>query len=173
MRVNTGDCMRISLIAALSLNHVIGKNNQLPWHMPNDLAHFKELTVGKPVIMGRKTFESIGKPLPKRRNIIITRDKAFTVKGAEVVHSLEEALQKTQNEVEVQIIGGTEIYTQALPFATHMDLTIIDTEIEGDTYFPQWNKTEWREITREDFTKDDEHPYDYHFITYERIQKIK
>jgi len=163
--------MRISLIAALSLNHVIGKNNQLPWHMPNDLAHFKELTLGRPVIMGRKTFESMGKLLPKRRNIIITRDKNFTIKGAEVVHSLEEAFQKTQNEVEVQIIGGAEIYTQALPFATHMDLTIIDTKIEGDTYFPQWNKEEWQEIAREDFVKDDEHAYDYHFITYERIQK--
>lgn len=133
--------MKIILIAALSENRVIGKDNKLIWHIPDDLKHFKEKTSGHPVIMGRKTFESIGRLLPNRTNIIITRDKEYKVEGALIVHSLDEAISTAQKntEKEVFIIGGGQIFEQAIKIADKLYLTIIEGEFEGDAFFPDYS----------------------------------
>ena len=160
--------MIISFVVAMGKNKVIGKNNSLPWTMPADMKHFKDLTSGKPVIMGRKTFESIGKPLPKRINIIITRDKDYDAQNCTVVHSIDEALEAAKNATEVMVIGGAQIYKEFLPKANRMYLTIIDADFQGDTYFPKYDVTEWEETAYEEHEKDTENPYDYTFITLER-----
>lgn len=128
----------ISLIVAHDNNRVIGLNNEMPWHLPGDLAYFKEKTMGKPIIMGRNTFESIGRPLPGRRNIIITRNKAYEAAGAEIVHSLEEALELTKDAEEQMVIGGEQIFKEALPLADRLYITKIDHSFEGDTFFPSY-----------------------------------
>ena len=161
--------MKVSIIAAVSKNRVIGNENRLPWHLPEDLKHFKQLTLGKPIIMGRKTYESIGKPLPGRHNIIVTRDKKFTADGCTVVHSLEDAINAGKPAEEVMIIGGATIYEQALPMSQHLYLTLIHKSFEGDTFFPEWNENEWNEIEREDFTTDENTGFNYSFVTLERI----
>ncbi|MEK6578809.1 MAG: dihydrofolate reductase, partial [Bdellovibrionota bacterium] len=148
--------MKISLIAALSKNRVIGKENQLPWRIPEDLKRFKEITLGKPVIMGRKTFVSIGHILPNRPNIIVSRQTGFQVEGAEVVSSLNEAFERARtypNSNEVMVIGGAEIYKQAIELADRLYLTEIHSEIAGDSYFPHWDEARFREVTREDRSK--------------------
>ena len=127
----------ISLIAAMGGNRVIGNNNSMPWRLPKDLAYFKKLTLGNTVVMGRKTFESIGKPLAGRKNIILTRDKGYTREGCLVVHSIEEALKEIKDEQESFIIGGGEIYSIFLPYANKLYITYIDHEFQGDTYFPE------------------------------------
>ncbi|MBS7345731.1 MAG: dihydrofolate reductase [Caryophanon sp.] len=128
----------ISLIVAHDAKHVIGKDNAMPWHLPGDLQYFKAQTIGKPVIMGRKTFESIGRPLPGRRNIVITRNRAYEAEGIETVGSLQEALSLTREADEQMIIGGEQIFTEALPLADRLYITHIDTTFEGDTFFPQY-----------------------------------
>lgn len=128
----------IKLIAALSKNQKIGQNNQMPWHIPKDLEYFKRVTNGHPILMGRKTFESIGRPLPNRRNIILTQNKAYKVEGVEVIHSFKEALFLCQNLNEVFIIGGGEIYSLFLPYADELYLTLIHQSVEGDTNFPDF-----------------------------------
>lgn len=167
--LNISHPQKISIICALAKNFVIGNKNQLPWHLPADLRHFKELTLGKPIIMGRKTFESIGKPLPQRRNIIITHNTNFNFSGCEAVHSLEEALTLAKNDNEIMIIGGANIFAQALPLARRMYLTILDQDFEGDAYFPKWNEQEWKIIERIDCQPDEKNPYHYSFLTLERI----
>ncbi len=142
----------ISLIAGMARGRVIGVENTLPWHLPDDMKHFKQTTLGKPVIVGRKTFESIGKPLPGRKNIIVTRDKHFQQAGCDIANSLEQAIQLAGDVPEIMIIGGAEIYRLALPLATKMYLTFIDITINGDAFFPEWNNAEWQETTRQDFT---------------------
>ena len=142
--------MIISLIAAIGKNKVIGKNNSLPWNLPVDLKRFKELTKGKPVIMGRKTFESIGKPLPERKNIIITRDKTYKAEGCITVNSKEEALKAAKGSEEIMIIGGEQIFKEFMPIANKMYLTFIDKEFDGDAYFPAYNAKEWKETFREE-----------------------
>jgi|TARA_Y100000310_G_scaffold105294_1_gene103705 dihydrofolate reductase len=141
--------MMISLIAAMGRNRVIGKDNSLPWKLPEDMKRFKELTSGKTVIMGRKTFESIGRPLPNRKNIIITRDQNYKAEGCIVVHSVEDALKNADNN-EVMVIGGAQIYDLFLSKANKMYLTLIDHDFEGDAYFPEYNKDEWKEVSREE-----------------------
>lgn len=136
--------MTISIIVAVAKNNVIGKDNKLPWHLPEDLKHFKELTSGHTVIMGRKTFESIGRPLPNRKNIVISRNENFKANDMEVVHSIEQALDLTKNEDEVFIIGGAEIYKQALLLVNKIYLTRINKDYEGDAYFPELGP-EWKE----------------------------
>jgi dihydrofolate reductase len=168
-----GEFMRISLIAALTPLRVIGKNNQLPWHMPADLQYFKKVTLGKPVIMGRKTYESIGRPLPGRKNIIITRQKNFSVPAqCEIFSSVEEALEvlkkNNKNYQEVFVIGGSEIFAHTLPLADYLYLTFIDADITGDTYFPDWDNTLWQEIFRENHLKDAENIYNYSFVVFEK-----
>ena len=159
--------MTISLIAAISRNGVIGKGDGLPWYLPADLRHFKELTLRKPVIMGRKTFETMGKPLEKRRNIILTRDKDYKIEGAEVVHSLQEALRLSSGEPEVMVAGGATVYEQVLPYADRMYLTFIHQDFEGDTRFPEYDEKVWIEREREDHSAN-EHPYAFSFVLLER-----
>lgn len=161
--------MFISLIAAMGHNRVIGRNNQMPWHLPADFKHFKNITMGKPIVMGRKTYESIGRALPGRRNIIITHNLNLQIKECEVVHSLEEAMQLLTNETEVFIIGGANLFTQALPFANRLYLTLIEEDFVGDTYFPSFHAKEWQEIKRENFKADARNTYDYQFITLDRL----
>ncbi len=162
--------MIISLIAAVSENGVIGKGDGLPWHLPPDMQHFKQSTMGKPVVMGRKTFETLEKPLPGRTNIIVTRQANYNQDGCVVVHSLEEAYQAAGDAEEVMIAGGAAIYKAALPVADRMYLTRIHETFEGDVFFPDFNWREWREVEREDYSDSDQ-PYDYSFVTYERKKK--
>jgi dihydrofolate reductase len=158
----------MTLIAAVARNGVIGKDNVLPWHLPEDLKHFKQLTTGQAVIMGRKTWESLPerfRPLPGRLNIVVTRNPAYRAEGATVVSSLAEA-EKVGAGKTAYIIGGAELYTHALPFAQHMVLTEIDADVEGDAYFPSYDHAEWREVSRQQGTSSD--GLRYAFITYER-----
>jgi dihydrofolate reductase len=158
----------LAIIAALSRNRVIGKDNQLPWRLPADLKHFKAVTLGKPVIMGRKTFESIGKPLPGRANIVVSRDPHFHADGIAVAHSLDDALAQAHAAPEIMLIGGAQLYAQALPRAQRLYLTLIDTDIEGDAHFPDYDPSDWRETAREDHAADVNNPYPYSFVVLER-----
>ncbi len=157
----------IKIIVAVSKNGVIGSNNQLIWKLSSDLKRFKELTTNNTVVMGRKTYESIGRPLPNRRNIIITRNSDYSVDGCEIVSSLEEALMLSNNNC--FIIGGGEIYKQSLEVADKIYLTLVDKEFEGDTTFPELGK-DWAELNRDDFESDDKNEYNYSFIEYERYE---
>ena len=159
----------ITLIAAMAHNRVIGINNTLPWDLPADMRHFREQTMGKPILMGRKTFDSIGRPLPGRQNIVVTRDNSVQIEGCDVVHSIEEALQVARDAPEVIVMGGESFYQQLLPQADRLLLTMIDLEIDGDAWFPQWNESEWQETGREDHTIDEKNHWSYSFVTMERI----
>lgn len=161
--------MQIAIIAALANNNVIGNNNKLPWHLPADLKHFKEITLGKPIIMGRKTYESIGKALPGRRNIVITRDVNWQCADCEIYHSLREVLSAVKECDEVMVIGGAEIYQEVLPLADKMYLTFIHYDFIGDTYFPNWNPDEWQEIEHADYPADEKNPYPYSFVVLQRL----
>lgn len=160
--------MIITIVVAISENHVIGKDNKLLWRLPNDLKHFKEITTGHTIIMGRKTYDSVGKPLPNRRNIVITR-QAITIPGCEVVNSLDAALALCTNENEVFIVGGAEIYKQAIKLTDRIYLTIVRKNFEGDSFFPEINKDEWKEVSHEDHEPDHKNPLPYSFITLERV----
>lgn len=160
--------MTISLIAAMADNRVIGIDNTLPWHLPADLRHFKKITMGKPILMGRKTYESIGKPLPGRTNIIVTTDRGYQAPGCIVVHSIDEALGATQESEEVMVIGGASFYEQLLPRADRLYLTLIHADFAGDAYFPDIDPTQWREIGRTDGEPDETNPYRYSFVVLER-----
>jgi dihydrofolate reductase len=162
--------MKLSLIVAVAENGVIGHNNQLIWHLPNDLKQFKRLTTGHCIIMGRKTFESIGKPLPNRTSIIISRNTDFQVEGCITVSSLENAIlaaKKIENE-EAFVIGGAEIYRLALPIIDKIYLTEVHHAYEGDTLFPTIDKTIWKETHREDFEIDEKHKFKYSFVEMEK-----
>ncbi|MFI5157863.1 MAG: dihydrofolate reductase [Sphingobacteriales bacterium] len=159
--------MTVSIIVAIGENHAIGKNNQLLWHMPNDLKHFKDITSGRTIIMGRKTFDSVGKPLPRRRNIVVTRQD-ITIPGCEVVKSIEDGLALCKDEDEVFIGGGAEIYKLAMHLTDRIYLTIIHKSFDADTFFPEIDKSEWKEVKREDFEPDEKNPLPYSFITLER-----
>lgn len=163
--------MIISLIVAMAQNRVIGRDNALPWRLPADLHYFKHTTLGKPIVMGRKTFESIGKPLPGRANIIITQDKNYHAAGCWVVHSIDEALRVTQSNAEVMVIGGAKLFEQMLPRATRIYLTEIHQDIPGDTYFPELNRAAWRETQRIDCAPDEKNPYAYSFVVLEKAPK--
>ncbi len=161
----------INVIVAKASNNVIGAKNELIWHLPNDLKHFKNLTSGHPIIMGRKTFESLGRPLPNRTNIVITRDKNWQGENVEKEFSLEKAIESAKkiNE-DIYIIGGGNIYKQAMEFADVLYITEVHHEFEGDTYFPEIDEEIWEEVDRENFMKDEKHPYAYSYVTYKRIQ---
>jgi dihydrofolate reductase len=158
----------ISIIAAMAENRVIGINNTLPWRLPADLRHFRQLTTGHHVIMGRRNYESIGSPLPDRTNIIVTRNPSYQAPGCQVKHSLVDALQNTQNDPEVFIIGGAEIYRQAIGDADRIYLTLVHAEISGDTFFPELDARKWHEISRTRHEADEKNPYAYSFVTYDR-----
>lgn len=160
--------MKISFVVAMDKNRIIGANNQLPWNLPADLAHFKRLTLNKPVVMGRKTYESIGRPLPQRRNIIVTRNPDYAAEGCEVFTSLDAALAHLKNEEEVMVIGGGELFTQVLPQASTLYLTIVDAKVDGDVYFPDWNANEWQEVESQFNQADEKNPFNYTFLTLKR-----
>lgn len=166
--------MKLALIWAMARNRTIGRNNALPWYLPEDLKYFKRVTLGKPVIMGRKTWESIGRPLPGRTNIVITRDAAFQADGVRVVHSLEQALALAEKIClldggdEAIVMGGAEIYALALPHADRLYLTQVHADVEGDAHFPPLDLTQWHELGREDFAAQGPNPYDYSFLILER-----
>ena len=153
----------LSIIVAMSENRVIGHHNQIPWHLSADLKHFKRITTGHCVIMGRKTFESIGKALPNRQNIVITRQKNYQAHRTEVTHSLERALRLSKSQ-ETFIIGGSTLYQEALPQITQIYLTLVHTTVTGDTFFPEVDWQAWEEIKREDYCADQKNPYDYSFL---------
>lgn len=160
--------MRLSLIAALADNRVIGRGNALPWRLSADLKHFKALTLGKPVLMGRRTFGSIGRPLPGRHNIVVSRDPAFRAEGCTVVRSVQEALEAAAGSEEVMVIGGAQLYAQLLDRADRMYLTLVHAEVEGDAWFPEFDRGQWREVGRDDFCADQDNEYDYSFIVLDR-----
>jgi len=169
------DDMKLALIWAMSRNRVIGRNNALPWHLPEDLRYFKHVTMGKPIIMGRKTWESIGRPLPGRTNIVITRAADYAVpEGVRVVNSLDAAINLAEKICliegidEALVIGGAEIYAQALPKADRLYLTQVHAEVAGDAYFPEIDLEQWQELGREDFAASGHNPYDYSFVVLER-----
>lgn len=160
----------ITIIAAIAENNALGKNNQLIWHLPADLKRFKKTTLNHCVIMGRKTFESLGKPLPNRTNTLITHDKNYKAEGCIVVNSLKEALQLALKEDENPfILGGAEIYKQAMPFADKLDLTFVHHKFDADVFFPEIDKKIWKETSREDFKADEKNKYNYSFVTFERL----
>lgn len=158
----------ISMIAAMSHNNVIGKDGDMPWHLPNDLRHFKEVTSGNPILMGRKTYQSIGKPLPNRRNIVLTRDKSFHAEGVEVIHSLNEVEPLMHEADEFFVIGGATIYEQLMHLAERLYITKIDATFEGDTYFPQINDEVWHVVNEKAGVLDEKNHYEHTFYTYER-----
>lgn len=149
-------------------NRLIGNNNQLPWHLPADFAHFKSVTMGKPVIMGRKTYQSIGKPLPGRENIVLTRDPDMTFAGVESVSSFEQALKLVPDADEVMVIGGSSIYEELLPRADRLYLTYVDAEFEGDAWFPEFDIDQWHELESVLRKADEKNLYDCHFVTLEK-----
>ncbi len=158
------------MIAALAKKQVIGKNNLMPWHMPADLAHFKRVTLGKPVLMGRKTFESIGRPLPGRRNLVISRNPDYQAEGIEVVGSVEAALALLAGSSveELMVIGGGHLYAEMLPSADCLYLTRIDLAVEGDTRFPAFDDGQWQRIECESHPADEKNPHPYSFETWQR-----
>ncbi len=169
--------MKLALIVAKSQNNVIGINNNLPWHLSEDLKYFKRVTMGKPIIMGRKTFESIGRPLPGRTNIVVTHNESYQAEGIKIVHSLKAALELCDaitlidGSDEAMVIGGAELYKQALPLADYLYLTEVHAEVKGDAFFPEFNRDEWQEIGRENFTAIEPNPYNYSFLVLEKMEK--
>lgn len=162
--------MKISIIVAVDENWVIGKRGGLPWRLPADLKHFKTLTVGHTVIMGRRTYDSIGRPLPDRINIVLSASKNLSIPGCIMAKSIKEAIDFSPEDREVFIIGGAEIYNQFLPFVQRVYLTRIHYKFDGDIFFPKLDLSEWREIQREDFKSDDKNLYDYSFVILEKTR---
>lgn len=161
--------MAVTLIWAMDRNRAIGGDNRMLWHLPADMAFFRKSTTGKTVLMGRKTFGSLGKPLPNRRNVVLTRQKDLELDGCEVIHDFEEALSR-YGEEELMVIGGAEIYSLALPHADKLLLTEVEAEIEdADAYFPLWDPTDWELVESVFREKDERNPYDCRFCTYRRI----
>lgn len=168
--------MRLAIIVAQAENRTIGINNKLPWHLPEDLKYFKQVTMAKPIIMGRKTYESIGRPLPGRTNIVISRDSSYQREGIRVVHSLEAACELAESicviegRDEAMVIGGSQIYAEALARCDRLYLTQVHAEVEGDAQFPAFDESEWQELGRETFASDGHNPYNYSFIVLDRKQ---
>lgn len=166
--------MRLCLIAAVAENGVVGKNNALPWHLPADLKYFKRKTLGKPIVMGRKTFESIGRPLPGRTNIVVSRNKSYAPEGVEVVDSLESSLllaadiAATDGQEDLMVIGGAAIYAAALPLAECLYITEVHGEVAGDAYFPEVDWREWREVSRQRNPAPEPGGYDFSFVVFHR-----
>ncbi|MCF6297322.1 MAG: dihydrofolate reductase [Flavobacteriaceae bacterium] len=159
----------ITIIAAIAKNNALGKDNKLIWHLPADLKRFKKITNGHHIIMGRKTFESLGKPLPNRTTVIITRNKKYKVKDCIVVNSLAEAIEKSKSDDNPYILGGAQIYKQAMKVADLLDITFVHHEFDADVFFPEIDKYVWKEFSREDFKADEKNKYDFSFVKYKRI----
>ena len=163
--------MTVSIIVAMSVNRVIGRAGDMPWRLPADLRRFKALTTGHAVIMGRRTFDGVGRPLPNRRCIVITRDRDYRAEGVIVAHDLDEALSRAGDDEEVFIAGGGEIYRLAIPRADRMHLTLVHATIEGDTYFPEYDESQWTLISDERHEGDERHAHPYSFRVYERADR--
>ena len=159
----------ITLVAAMARNRAIGLDGAMPWHLPRELKHFKETTMGKPIVMGRKTWESIGRVLPGRQNIVVTRNRKYTAPGCDVVASLEQAVWLAGGD-EVMVIGGGQLYAEALPVADRMVLTLVDCEPGADTWFPQWDPSGWREVSSRSEAPDEKNPHAYRVIDLVRIE---
>jgi dihydrofolate reductase len=157
------------IIAAMAENRVIGRANRLPWHLPADLKHFKTLTIGKPLLMGRTTWESLPGPLPGRRHLVLTRDPGYRAAGCTVVHSLDEALAAAGDVPELMVIGGSEIYAQTLPVAKRLHLTLVHAILDGDTWFPPYDPADWVATAREHHGADGSNPYAQTFVTLDRV----
>ena len=160
--------MKISIIVAASANGVIGAGGELPWHLPDDFRYFRQVTMGKPVVMGRRTWESIGKPLPGRRNIVVTRQPGFEAEGASVVDSPQAAVAAAEGAGELMVIGGGEIYRRFLPNAATVYMTLVRANVEGDTHFPPLDEREWALESRERHAADERHAFDFEFQVYGR-----
>lgn len=158
------------MIAAVARNGVIGRENALPWHLPADLRRFQALTMGHSVILGRKTFQAIGRVLPGRRWIVLTRDAGWRYPGVEVAHDLGQVLRDLAGEEEVFVAGGAEVYAQALPLADRIYLTLVEAEVAGDARFPAWDPAEWKLEADESHPADGRHPYPFRFLRYERVR---
>jgi dihydrofolate reductase len=163
--------MKLAIIVATDKQGLIGKDNDLPWKLSADLQYFRRITMGKPLIMGRNTHESIGRALPGRQNIIVTKNKAYQAEACTVVNSISDALLACDQVEEVMIMGGASLYEQFLPSVDKIYLTQVHASLEGDTWFPQWQKNEWTELSRQDHFADDKNDYNYSFIVYEKIKK--
>ena len=166
--------MKLAMIVAMAKNNVIGLNNDMPWHLPADLQWFKKTTLGSPIIMGRKTYESISRPLPGRLNIILSRDTELKIDGCTVVNSLEEALKTAEKadktKDEIFITGGAHLYNKFLEQADTLYLTQIDADLAGDTFFPDYTKYNWQEVQRTEYVADDKNPYSLTFLKLERLK---
>lgn len=160
---------KITIIAAMARNLAIGLNGDMPWHLPGELKHFKETTMGKPIVMGRKTWESIGRPLPGRQNIVVTRNRSFQARGCDLAGSLDQAVQIARGE-EVMVIGGGQLYQQALAVSDRMILTRVDCEPEADTWFPEWQSSEWRQVSLRSESADERNPCAYQVIEWVRME---
>ncbi|HZA94519.1 MAG TPA: dihydrofolate reductase [Burkholderiaceae bacterium] len=158
----------ITLIAARARNGVIGRNNQMPWKIAGEQAYFKRMTMGSPIVMGRKTWESLGRPLPGRHNIVVTRNPAYTATGADVVGNLDDALRLAGNSEQVFVIGGAQLYAAAMPRANRILLTEIDADFDGDTFMPALDRNKWRETSREVHPPTPEQPFSYSYVVYDR-----
>lgn len=162
--------MKISIIVAMASNRVIGFNNQMPWHLSADLKKFKQITMGSPIIMGRKTYESIGRPLPGRQNVVISRSASYHPNGCQVFNSLDSAIQAFSSYEDIFVIGGATLYQALLPKASYLYITQINKHFDGDTYFPDIDAERWRTVSREDIDNDDSVDFTYSFIKLERIR---
>lgn len=166
----------VSMIVAMAENRVIGRDNKLPWYLPGDLKYFKATTLGKPIIMGRKTYQSIGRPLPGRANIVVSRNSSFEAQGVKVVASLDQALKLASDIAfidgvgEVVVIGGAQLYAEALPRIDRLYLTLVHAEVQGDAYFPDFSFARWQQVSREDFDASGPNPYNYSFIVYDALK---
>jgi Dihydrofolate reductase len=157
-----------SLVVAISENGVIGRDNKLPWRLPEDLAYFKRVTMGHPIVMGRRTYESIGRPLPGRKNIVVTHQRDFVAPGCVVVHSLEEAWAAAGEAHEVSVIGGTALFRDTLPLADRIHLTEVQAKVDGDTFFPAFDRTQWRETEISRHAADARHSYPFRIVVLDR-----
>ena len=157
-----------TLVVAMARNRVIGRDNQLPWRLPDEIAYFKRVTMGHPIVMGRRTYESIGKPLPGRQNIVVTHDRAYKAPGCTVVGSLAEAWEAAGDAAEVCVIGGTSLFRESLPIADRIHLTLVEAEVAGDTYFPEFDRGEWRETEVMRHAADERHAYPFRILLLER-----
>jgi dihydrofolate reductase len=158
----------LSLVVAMARNGVIGRGNAMPWHLPADLKRFKALTLGKPILMGRKTYQAIGRALPGRDNLVLTRARDWHAAGVTVVHSVAEALQRAAASPELAVIGGAEVYQLTLPLARRIYLTQVLADVDGDTFFPEFSVSGWREVECSDYAADERHAYPMRFVTLER-----
>lgn len=161
----------ISLIVAMARNRVIGADGGIPWHLPDELKRFKSLTLGHHIVMGRRTWESIGRLLPGRTTVIVTRQQDYQARGAKVAHSLDDAIAACGEDEEIFVIGGAELYAQALPRAGRLYLTIVDADIAGDTFMPDYAPGDWREVAAQSFAADAQHRYSFRCVTYERTRQ--